>query len=89
MQRFQAVVNQNVAAVAFRGVFLFVDYGVCAALVESLRRECVAVERRAFQREEERAFGAVAAVGRNHRMLGEDFVKFGYVHCHILYVVQR
>ena len=46
-----------------------VDDGVCTAFFKSLEGEFVAVERLAFQGEEDASLRAVTAVGRDARML--------------------
>ena len=74
LQRGQTVVSKNIPAVAFNGKLFFVDNGIRTALFKSLGSKGVAVERFAFQRKENRTFGAVAAVGGNLWMLGEDSV---------------
>ncbi len=78
LQSVEAVVNENAARVG--GILFLVHHGIGAALFKGGKGEAVAIERRAFEREEQRALGTVAAVGGDGGVLGENLVKFGYFH---------
>ena len=80
LQSVQTVVDENEASVALNDVLRFIDNSISAALLKRSRSKLVAVERSAFQGEEQRTDGAVATVGCNNGVLLKDFVKFGYFH---------
>ena len=89
LQSVQTVVDENEASVALNDVLRFIDNSISAALLKRSRSKLVAVERSAFQGEEQRTDGAVATVGCNNGVLLKDFVKFGYFHFAFIFVGKR
>lgn len=70
----EAIVHEDVPLVALHTIFLLVDNGVAAAFLQGSGSKLVTVERGAFERDEDTAFGAVAAVGRHHGVLAIKFI---------------
>ena len=89
LQSVQTVVDENEASVALNDVLRFIDNSISAALLKRSSSKLVAVERSAFQGEEQRTDGAVATVGCNNGVLLKDFVKFGYFHFAFIFVGKR
>lgn len=65
----ETVVDENYPLVGLIGIFRLVDQGVGTALVECRLGKAVAIERLAFQGDEDTACRTVATVGSDLRML--------------------
>ena len=87
LQRVEAVVGQDIPAVALHGILRLVNHGIGAALLQGFGCKCVAVERFPFEGEEYGAFGAFSAVGGHRGVTGKDVVKFCNVHVNNRFVL--